>query len=302
MYEDEIPVGKAKDLRGKTYNRLTVLYRVQNNANKNVKWKCQCECGNIITVESSQLVSGKTKSCGCYKASINKKNLIGQKFGRLTVIKDSGQRNNDRQIMWECKCECGNITLVATKYLTSEKTQSCGCIKTVDLTGQRFGKLIAIRPTEKRSGRSIVWECKCECGNLAYISTRNLRCGDTNSCGCLTSKGETAIASILQHNNIVHEVQKTFETCRLPDTNSKARFDFFINNHYLIEFDGSQHFFANEHFWNTEKNFQKTQERDKYKNQWCKDNNIPLIRIPYTKLDTLCIEDLLLETTQFRVI
>ena len=35
------------------------------------------------------------------------------------------------------------------------------------------------------------------------------------------------------------------------------------------------------------------------KNQWCKDNNIPLIRIPYTHLNNLCIEDLILETSKF---
>ena len=54
--------------------------------------------------------------------------------------------------------------------------------------------------------------------------------------------------------------------------------------------------------WNDEENFARVQAHDEYKNQWCKDNNIPLIRIPYTKLDTLCIEDLMLETTQFRVV
>ena len=75
-----------------------------------------------------------------------------------------------------------------------------------------------------------------------------------------------------------------------------------VNNTYLIEFDGSQHFFARRVDWNTEEKFQKTQEHDVYKNQWCKDNNIPLIRIPYTRLDTLCIEDLMLDTTTFRVV
>ena len=84
----------------------------------------------------------------------------------------------------------------------------------------------------------------------------------------------------------------------------KARFDFFIQNSYLVEYDGSQHFnySSNDKGWNTKEQFEKTQQRDAYKNQWCKDNSIPLIRIPYTKLDTLCIEDLMLETTEFRVV
>ena len=80
-----------------------------------------------------------------------------------------------------------------------------------------------------------------------------------------------------------------------------AKFDFYINNAYLVEFDGEQHFRPTG-FYNSVEEFAKTVERDAYKNQWCKDNNIPLIRIPYTKLDTLCIEDLMLETTKFRVV
>ena len=53
--------------------------------------------------------------------------------------------------------------------------------------------------------------------------------------------------------------------------------------------------------WNNKENFLKTQERDALKNQWCKDNNIPLIRIPYTHLNDLKIEDLLLETSEYIV-
>ena len=90
----------------------------------------------------------------------------------------------------------------------------------------------------------------------------------------------------------------------------KSRFDFaiFDNNNnlkYLIEYDGSQHFEENVREnglgFNTREAYEKTHERDMIKNQWCKDNNIPLIRIPYTHLDKLIIEDLKLETTTFLV-
>ena len=53
--------------------------------------------------------------------------------------------------------------------------------------------------------------------------------------------------------------------------------------------------------WNDEEHFKKVQQRDKIKNEYCVKKNIPLIRIPYTHYDDLCIEDLLLETTKFRV-
>lgn len=47
------------------------------------------------------------------------------------------------------------------------------------------------------------------------------------------------------------------------------------------------------------KDFQDRISKDEYKTNWCKKNNIPLIRIPYWKLDTLCLDDLLLETSNF---
>lgn len=60
---------------------------------------------------------------------MNKKNLIGQKFGRLTVLSDSGLRAVDGTIKWKCKCECGNYTCVNTTNLTRGVTQSCGCLQ-----------------------------------------------------------------------------------------------------------------------------------------------------------------------------
>lgn len=54
--------------------------------------------------------------------------LIGQKFGRLTVIEECG-RDKFRQVMWKCKCECGNEVIVRGYALRSGNTQSCGCFQ-----------------------------------------------------------------------------------------------------------------------------------------------------------------------------
>lgn len=54
-----------------------------------------------------------------------------------------------------------------------------------DLTGQKFGRLEAVRLSEKRSGRKTYWECKCECGNPKTIRTDSLKNGLIRSCGCL---------------------------------------------------------------------------------------------------------------------
>ena len=65
-------MSKIQDLTGQKFGRLTVL-KFDEIKNKHYFWICKCDCGKICSVESSQLKSGKTKSCGCYKIDIIKK-------------------------------------------------------------------------------------------------------------------------------------------------------------------------------------------------------------------------------------
>ena len=252
MFEDEIPLGRAENLAGQRFGRLTALYRTRAaNQGKYAMWHCRCDCGNEKNVRAHDLRSGHTRSCGC--------------LDRETRVQNGRKR-------------------------------------AVDLTNMRFSKLVALYPTEERSGTNVVWHCICDCGNTTSVSANDLCKGHTRSCGCLVSQGEQKISELLNQNKIEFTTQQSFEDCKYSqESNKLPRFDFFIKNSYLVEYDGIQHFSAQELFGG-ESQFQLQQKRDAYKNQWCKDHNIPLIRIPYTKLDTLCIEDLLLETTQFRVV
>ena len=140
----------------------------------------------------------------------------------------------------------------------------------LDITNQRFGKLIALHPTDKRLGTSIIWECKCYCGNICFISCAHLKNGDTQSCGCnSSSKGEKIIEKILKENNVHYEKEKIFSKL------GKMRFDFYVDNKYIIEFDGKQHFNNNGYF----ESQQEIHKRDLLKNKYCFDNNILIIRI-----------------------
>ena len=56
--------------------------------------------------------------------------------------------------------------------------------KIIDLTGQKYGKLIVLEKTDKRINRSVVWKCLCACGNIVEISSNSLRTKNTQSCGC----------------------------------------------------------------------------------------------------------------------
>lgn len=58
-----------------------------------------------------------------------------------------------------------------------------------DLTGQRFGRLVAIEPTDRRSGSSVVWRCRCDCGNEHLASAGALKSGNVRSCGCVRRPG-----------------------------------------------------------------------------------------------------------------
>lgn len=301
------------DMTGKTFGLWTVLNEAEERRNGKVYWNCRCACGIERAVSGSDLRNGSSTGCGCVRnqnaADRNSLNLLGQTFNRLTVIEKTDKRKSG-MIVWRCKCDCGNEIEVPTSYLTSGDTSSCGCYlkerinetHALKLDNQRFGRLVAIEPTDERYDKNIVWKCKCDCGNTVYVSAHNLSSGATMSCGCLRSKGEEKISKLLQEYGCNYTIQHSFNSCRFTDSGKLAKFDFYINNEYLIEYDGEQHFSTNRRGWNTEENLEQTIKRDKYKNQWCKENEIPLIRIPYTQYDNLSINDLLLETTQFRII
>ena len=204
----------------------------------------------------------------------------------------------NKRIYCKCQCKCGKIFEARKDNIISGHTASCGCQSSrtgKNLIGQHFNHLEVISKTDKRnSAGSIIWKCKCDCSDNSFIEvdTHSLLAGLTQSCGCLISKGEEKIAMLLSQNNIPFERQKTFESCRFPTSGYLAKFDFFVDGKYIIEFDGIQHFESVLFFKNN--NYLTIKTRDDIKTQWCKENGIPLIRIPYTKLDTLTIEDLIL--------
>lgn len=297
-------MAKPLDLTGQRFGSWTAQYYLGHSY-----WHCICDCGTEKDIYTSNLRSGKTKSCGCQKNNLIKekikKDIVGQTFGELTVLRATEERQCGA-IVWECQCSCGNICKVATGNLTSGHTASCGCKKKLSiprldsLAGQRFGKLIALERVydlTKTRSRRVGWKCQCDCGNIITVPQDCLTRKDfTQSCGCLKSKGEETIIKLLQDNNISFEYQKTFDNC-IFNNGKKPIFDFFINNQYIVEYDGIQHFEI--HGWNNEEKYNKIIQRDEFKNQWCKEHNIPLIRIPYTHLDNLVLDDLLLERSLY---
>ena len=82
----------------------------------------------------------------------------------------------------------------------------------LDLTDQRFGKLVAIEPTEKRRDRKIVWHCLCDCGNETFVTSSHLRSGHTKSCGCLREDVSTihGMYKTREYNSLDGAIQRCY--------------------------------------------------------------------------------------------
>ena len=107
----------------------------------------------------------------------------------------------------------------------------------------------------------------------------------------MISKNENYIATILKANNISFNRQYTFDDCLSPKGNV-LKFDFYVNNQYIVEFDGKQH--QDDIAWM--ESTDNLKQRDMIKTQYCLQHNIPIIRIPNVKLDNITIQDLSLNS------
>ena len=126
---------EAKDLTGEKFGKLTVLSRADDVYYGNkpyIAWNCQCECGNQKVIIGDSLKSGATKTCGCGRGDkIGVRDLIGQRFGNLVVIKKDSEyidKNGKRRASWLCKCDCGKTKVLSGISLKYSGTKSCGCL------------------------------------------------------------------------------------------------------------------------------------------------------------------------------
>lgn len=294
------------DLTGQRFSKLIVLNQAQHytkkNGNKIIQWNCLCDCGNTTIVRAEYLRSGHTKSCGCDRkgrfVKRNDEEFIGNVFGYLKVLK----RYNDDDL-WLCDCECGNKSVIKGYNLINGNTQSCGCLqkerasqaKFINSIGERFGKLTVIERVDNNRYNHICYKCRCDCGNEIIVDVSNLRNGNTNSCGCIKSKGEMLINKWLRENNINYIAQYSHDKIFLS-SGRRPFFDFAIfdndnNLLCLIEYQGRQHYQYSGYGWDNKENYQATKRRDNERRVECAKLNIPLYEIPYWELDN--IEDVL---------
>ena len=217
---------KKCHLEGMRFGMLTVEKELAEKKDRYVLWRCRCDCGGTIDVNTRQLKRGTVSNCGCVpKTTAHNGNraedLTGRRYGSLTALyRTQSVKNRTR---WVCRCDCGKLHTVSAGDLKSGRIKSCGCQQYQwkhqirDVTGQKFGRLKALYPLEQRDSKgSVVWHCKCDCGNETDISVNCLVHGNYKSCGCLKKEIQ---------ENIPDQLHKVDGTCVEWLQNRKYRRD-----------------------------------------------------------------------------
>jgi len=156
---------------------------------------------------------------------MRKINLLGQRFGRLLVIEEEGERHKSGQVQWVCKCDCNNEVVVLGNNLRHGTTTSCGCFmrerarecmadlrKSINnrteeqLVNHTFNRLTVINfydfdPGQK--GKTKRWLCRCSCGKEVVARTNALVTGRTKSCGCWRKESRMMDAGICARNHLL---------------------------------------------------------------------------------------------------
>lgn len=287
-------MGRKVDLTGKVFGRLTVIKECEKRKNGSILWLCKCECGNTAEVKGINLTSQKTKSCGCIskEKGLDIDSIIGKTYNEFCVLEFTG-RSKHYAPMFKCKCSCGNVVEVNGYNLLSGLSTNCGCkrketlskIRTGNIVNKKFNSLTVLRKTDERNNfNKALYECECDCGNIIKVTSCQLTTNHTKSCGCKISQNNALVIKVI--TDLGYEVLPEYFIYPKNAPMKYLRLDAYIPSlNVAIEYDGEQHFFPVDFGGYGEAqaliNFNLTKERDYYKDLYCKENGIELLRIPY---------------------
>jgi len=168
--------------------KLRAEEATEERKNGYIVWRCRCDCGGEILLDTRTLQRGSVRDCGCETiVKPGQKDLTGQRFGRLVCIEPTDRRGPSGGVIWRCRCDCGRECFAASTQLNQGYKKSCGCLRRPplkDYVGKRFGRLIVEKYAGKWDGIHR-WLCKCDCGNETVVGQTSLQSGKTKSCGCL---------------------------------------------------------------------------------------------------------------------
>lgn len=294
-------------IEGKEGNGCKLLS--EEYINSATKLEIQCKCGDLFLTEWNTFTNMKKRQCnkcgnkgsGSYLrfSFLEVKEFI-EKNSQCKLISKNYQNNSSKLILL---CSCGKeFTASFACFKNRNQRQCITCGKSTPKTettiikkyveGKKGNgcKLI----TEKYLGQKHKIEIRCACGEIFKVKFNNFKYNNKkqcNNCSSIRSLGEIKTKEVLNKYKIRFK-----EQYQIKGENGKCSFYYFDFAIFLgqklssiIEYDGRQHFEIAPH-WGID-SFRRTQKNDQIKNQYCKDNNIPLIRIPYYHFDY--IEDIL---------
>lgn len=144
---------------GDKYKHLTVKELLYYKKGEPQQYLCKCDCGKEVNVLGYNLTSGNTTSCGCAAFS----NLVGVRFGSLTVVKSIDERRHN-SVVWECLCDCGSTCYVPTFRLQNGDKKSCGCMKEIEKAQHTklcvAEKSIKMRSDNKSGVTGVFWNAR----------------------------------------------------------------------------------------------------------------------------------------------
>lgn len=265
--------------------------------NSKEKLKIQCKCGEHFHITFNHFKRDKKYQCNTcgYKITGLKTKKSKEKFAKEV------ERYSNEYLFLEPyekatikikvkHLTCGYVYKVRPNdFLSGYRCPKCGGTK--KKTHEEFLLEVKNKYNDEfkvlEKYKTIDEEIKFlhnKCGTVFTTTPYRLLTGNTGCPKCNSSKGENMIRSLLDKYKVEFKSQDN------PIIKNKyLRYDFFVNNKVYVEFDGKQHFkpFYRLDKEKGEKQLLKTQYNDKIKNQYCIDNNIPLIRIPYWEYDNI---------------
>jgi hypothetical protein len=207
---------KFIDFTGRKFGKLLVI-SLESNSKTKSRWKCLCDCGEVCYSSGGNMYR-KSKNSGCRKCRIHKggipaKNLIGQRFGKLTVLEVSGKI--DGRLQWKCQCACGNVCYVHGGHLgTRSGTKSCGCNRKLPFGESGFNSLYGIykRQAEKRNKS---WNIpKDDFRKLTKLPCHYCGTPPSQSCGSSRGNGKYVYNGLDRvDNNLGYELENVVPCC-----------------------------------------------------------------------------------------
>lgn len=131
LKKERIQADVSHDLRHQVFGDLTVLQPVPpQDKRKGIWWQCRCTCGQITEIPGTLLFTGRRTHCGCKaERAAAFCDITGQRFQRLTALFPSDSRDAKGNVIWHCRCDCGNEIDVSYNALVYSTMKSCGCQK-----------------------------------------------------------------------------------------------------------------------------------------------------------------------------